>query len=542
MRYILFKGDDGMTTWYLKSNKIFDSVTATTYAGVLTITGERITAIERTSTPILATDTPVVDYGDQLVLPGFIDAHQHIYLSALVHAQVLHYVSGVTPADVAQQVTQLTSKKGWKLGIGFYASEFPQQQTPTAADLDRLDAHTPIMVIAGDAHSVWLNSAAMATIDMPMLVAANYGGQAVQRDGQYTGFFEEGIAIAILAQVLKGLYPPTPQLYLEYAMHLNTMGLTGVADLALSGSAPDDLIYPNVYQQIKATSTLRTSIYPAMRPDITKIKQISTEFSDEKRIQFGGVKQFYDGVTSTQTAYLKQPYPKSDVSGSPLLPQQTLFDLIMTANQHGWPIRVHTVGDAAVWQTLTAFAAANQRYPLPAGKVNTLEHLELIDQADLQLIGASQAILSVQPSHALIGYETLDLEVGPQRVNNMFLFKDFITAGAQLAFGTDSPIVIDNTPLETLFYATTRRTLANNSQAVFKPTQALPMTTAILAHTKYAAQAIGRTDVGTIAIGKFADLVVLDTDILTISPTALLDVKVMATIFNGQQVFKNDNK
>ncbi|CAH0417709.1 amidohydrolase [Periweissella ghanensis] len=529
-----------MITWYLKSNKIFDSTTATTFAGIIQITDERITAIYHDSEVSLPANAHLIDYGEQLVLPGFIDAHQHIYLSALVYAQILHYVSGVTPATVAQKVAQVPKYQGWKLALGFYASDFPNQQTPTSADLDRLDAITPTMVIAGDAHSVWLNTAAMATLNLPQLVASNYGGRAVQDDQGYTGFFEEGIAIAIIAQILTQICPPTTRLYLAYAHHLNTMGITGVADLALSGSAPDDLIYPTVYQQLTKTSTVRTSIYPAMRPDITRVTQISQLFAHEDRIQFGGVKQFYDGVTSTQTAYLKAPYPDSTKHGGPLLPDKLLHELILTANQHGWPIRVHTIGDEAVWQTLTAFAQANQKFPLPNDYVNSLEHLELIDRLDLGLIGATKAILSVQPSHALIGYDTLDLEVGPERVKNIFLFKDFIEAGATLAFGTDSPIVIDNTPLETLFYATTRRTLANKPQDAFRPDQALSVATAILAHTKNAAQAIGRHDIGMIALGNLADLVVLDTDILGIPAPDLLNVKVQTTIFNGQRVFTNN--
>lgn len=532
-----------MTTWYLKSNKIFDSITATTFAGLIQITNERITAIYHDNAVQLPADAQCVDYGEQLVLPGFIDAHQHIYLSTLVYAQILHYVSGTTPEDVAQQAAQIPTYQGWKLALGFYASDFPDQQTPTSKDLDRIDALTPTMVIAGDAHSVWLNHAALATLDLAQLLAGDYGGRAVQDDKDgYTGFFEEGLAIAIIAQILTKICPPTATLYLAYAQHLNTMGITGVADLALSGSAPDDLIYPAIYQQITKTSTVRTSIYPAMRPDIARVTQISQLFANEKRIQFGGVKQFYDGVTSTQTAYLKAPYPDSTNRGAPLLPDKLLHDLILTANQHGWPIRVHTIGDEAVWQTLTAFVHANQQFPLPVGQVNTLEHLELIDRCDLSLIEATQAVLSVQPSHALIGYETLDLEVGTKRAKNMFLFKDFIRAGARLAFGTDSPIVIDNTPLDTLFYATTRRTLANDPQVTFRYDQALPIRTAVLAHTKYAAQAIGRQDIGVIAVGNLADLVVLDTDILTIPATDLLNVKVMATIFNGQIVVANNNK
>lgn len=525
-----------MKRWYLKSRHIFDSQSLSTFAGVITIENDKISAISQNYQHEFAEDEIVQDYGDYMVIPGFIDTHQHIYLAALVFANKLHYVIDSTPVAIADKVSQFSTINGWKLAFGFYTSDFGEDILPTAADLDKVCPDIPTMVIAGDAHSIWLNSAAMKEIQVSKFDQEKYGGHAVKLCDAYSGFFEEGIAIAILASILNKVCPPTKELYLKYMHSLNLMGITGVADLALSGSAPDDLLYADIYRLITDDVKMRVGLFPAMHHDFVHIHEFTNSFSQGTSIRFAGVKQFYDGVTSTQTAYLKKSYPNSDFAGAPLLPNSELQELILQANAHNWPIRVHAIGDQAVWWTVLAFSKAQHVAPLSDGKYNTIEHLELIDPHDLPILGQTKAILSVQPSHALIGYDTLSTEVGYERAKNMFLFKDFLDAGAHLAFGTDAPIVVNNSPIQSLFYATTRRTLANRDQESFMPEQAISIAQALLAHTKWAAKAIGRNDIGEIKCGQLADMVVLSKNILDVNPERLLEVEVRATIVGGDFV------
>ena len=130
--------------------------------------------------------------------------------------------------------------------------------------------------------------------------------------------------------------------------------------------------------------------------------------------------------------------------------------LIFLANQQNWPMRIHTIGDQAIHQALS-FLMKVMRASLSAGKNNTLEHLEVMDPADLSLVAQDNLVLSVQPSHLLVGYETLDEEVGPQRASQMFPFQSFLAHDAVVAFGTDSPVVIDVSPLDSIYYAVARK-------------------------------------------------------------------------------------
>lgn len=527
-----------MTTKYVKANHIFDTDTKTTFAGILALTDGKITEILPVDADVDA--TLVTDYGDQMIIPGFIDAHQHVSKASLVYADIFQPITGTSIEEVANNVAKLTAHNGWKLATGFYSSEFESSVEPTKFDLDQVEADVPTMLVSGDGHTVWLNSKALAQITIADTDLTIYGGTAYQVDGEYTGFFEEGIAVRVESLIFDQIDLDRTTIYQRYMQYQNTMGITGTADIAATGASDDDLIYPAAYKPIADTLTMRVSMFPAMRTDTTRIEAIQTAFAGHERVQFGGVKQFYDGVTSTSTAYLKAPYPGSTTNyGGPLLANEELHTLFLKANQNGWPIRVHAIGDEAVNQTLTTFAQANAQFPLPAGKFNTIEHLEVFDQADLPLIQDTQAIVSVQPSHALIEYDSLVNEVGLERSKAMFPTKDFLDNGATLAFGTDAPVVINHTPLQSLFNATTRRTLANDPQDSFRPEQAIDTVSALIAHTQNAAKAIQRPDLGAIKVGNYADLVVLDTDILAIPATELLSVKVMATIFNGETVFEN---
>ena len=279
-----------------------------------------------------------------------------------------------------------------------------------------------------------------------------------------------------------------------------------------------------------------------MRMEIEHLTDIYQNYRSEK-VQMGGVKQFFDGVTSTHTALLKSeyetPYFTGDI-GMPLIAIEKMRQLIFLANQQNWPMRIHTIGDQAIHQALSFFNESHARFPLSAGKNNTLEHLEVMDPADLSLVAQDNLVLSVQPSHLLVGYETLDEEVGPQRASQMFPFQSFLTHDAVVAFGTDSPVVIDVSPLDSIYYAVARKEKNGSPVEGLMPSEVMNVADALVAHTADAARALSRQDIGSIKVGQLADLCILSKNILPLSEKELLEVEVTATIFNGAFVYQKD--
>lgn len=523
----------------LKSEEIFDVATQSTFAGAIAISGQKISAVYRA--PVDEAQFDVVrDFGAQMIVPGFVDAHQHTYVISLVQAGALTPIDYGTMPEVLAQVAKVPEFAGWKIPMGYYASEFNLAGTPTSADIDAIEADIPVMLVAGDVHSIWLNSKALAKIHVTEKDLAVAGGE-IFRDatGAMTGFFTEGIATHVLNQVLATLVASMPENYLSYFRELNQQGVTSVGVLAVSGRADQDLINEDLFKTIENDMTVRAALFPGMRQDETRLQHLLAEFENSDRVQIAGTKQFYDGVTSTQTAYMVDDYfPGSGEKGAPMLPDETLHALIKRSNALDLPIRVHAIGDRAIRETLMAFEAAEAAFPMSPGKRNVIEHLEVFNPADLPRLTHSRAILSVQPSHALISYEGLWKEVGEARLPWMFTFRQFIDHGATLAFGTDAPVVIGQTPIQTIFQAVTRRTLANEAGVGLGFDEAVTIGEAITAHTLHAAQANQQTNVGQIAPGYFADLAILSQNLLTTAPDQLLTVETVATVFDGQFVWE----
>lgn len=527
-------------TMILCSNYIFDTQTKQTFAGYLKITEGKI--VDVGPLDALPQNEVVMDYSNKMIVPGFIDSHVHFYLSALIHAGVLTHLTGNTEQDFANAVPQLPIKHGWKLGIGWFGSDFGQQVYPTKDSLDAVCADVPVMLISGDAHSIWLNSKAMAELEITRSnLPKGISGEALMMEGELTGCFLEAVAINYLADVLSKI-PESAESYLTYMKHLNRMGVTTIGDVALTGESWDDLVYPEYFQQVEEQATIRAVFYPAMREDFTKLTETYNKYQSPK-VQMGGVKQFFDGVTSTHTAFLKEayetPYFAGDV-GSPLIPTEKMRQLILLANQQDWPIRIHTIGDQAIHQALRYYQESLACYPLSAGKFNTLEHLEVMDARDLPLVQQEQVVISVQPSHLLVGYETLDEEVGSKRASEMFPFQSFLQNGATLAFGTDSPVVIDVTPLDSIYYAVARREKSGIPYERLMPQERISIEEALIAHTAGAAQALSRQDIGSLQVGNRADICILSQNILDCTEEELLATKIVGTIFDGEWVYREE--
>lgn len=523
--------------YLLKSQFIFDVHTQEVYEGLIEVENGWITAIYKNGEK--SPKLPVHDYSNQMILPGFIDAHVHYYLSVLLYAGLLHPVGGETEEIVAQQAATIPSQNGWKVGIGWYASDFGQRVYPTRKSLDSYTGSTPTLLISGDAHTIWLNTAAMDALGIrEETIPQHITGERMRQDGQLTGVFLEAIAIYYLSHILSVFKTQFTQASQQYMKHLNKMGITAVGDVALTGESPDDLVYPDLYEQV-ADPTVRISFYPAMREDIHPINALNKRYTTDF-LQMGGVKQFFDGVTSSHTAYLKEEYPDpyypGDV-GRPLIPIETQKTFVFQAAKQGWPMRIHAIGDKAIQLTLEFFKEGQQLYPLSEGQYNAIEHLEVMDVQDVSLTNQEHLVCSVQPSHLLVGYETLDEEVGEHRAKQMFPFQTFLQTGAVLGFGTDSPVVIDVSPLESVYYAVARQTKENRPSPCLMPHERLTIAQALVAHTLGAAKALSRTDIGSIEVGKKADFAILSSNVLDFPhPNELLKTQIVATYVDGVQV------
>ena len=248
----------------LRSNHIFDTETKTTYPGFIQINNGMIESIGKLSE--IPENMSILDYSEQMIIPGFIDAHVHFYLSALIHSGCLTHLTGVTEAEFVAGVKDVPTTNGWKIGIGWFSSDFGQNVYPSKHSLDVEYKDVPVLLISGDAHSIWLNSKGLAELGITSdNIPTDLSGEAmVDESGELTGCFLEAIAINYLSQVLESFKEKSNDYYLDYMKHLNKMGITSVGDVALTGECEDDLVYPELYEAVEDEATVRTSFYPAM--------------------------------------------------------------------------------------------------------------------------------------------------------------------------------------------------------------------------------------------------------------------------------------
>jgi hypothetical protein len=241
---------------------------------------------------------------------------------------------------------------------------------------------------------------------------------------------------------------------------------------------------------------------------------------------------FADGALGSQTAWMIAPYEGTWSVGIPRLTDEQLFDDILRANEADIACAVHAIGDAACHVVLDAFERVAGG-ALKTGLRNRIEHVQLLHPDDAGRLSRLGIVASMQPLHATSDMIIAERYWG-ERCRGAYAWKSLLDAGAMLAFGSDCPVEVCD-PLAGIHAAVTRRR-ADGSPGTdgWRPEQKLTVDQAVHAYTMGAAYAAGReSELGSVSVGKRADLTVLDGDIFSMDPHEIRNVKVAATILGG---------
>ncbi|WP_281165220.1 amidohydrolase [Liquorilactobacillus sicerae] len=535
----------------LKSNSILSADFKHFFTGAVVIENERIVEVIAGKLPAKYQQegTKIIDFGDKTIVPGFIESHAHIFLSALVYAKKIFLVSGHSEkecaADLASQVQQTKIKLpgGWIVGKGWYLPQWTPRQLPTKNSLDQVFPDQPVVVIADDLHTLWLNSAALKRL-LPTADPQRYQQDVhLDENDQPDGLVGEQTAMGFLHVIFN--YPVEQQaaLFWPYLQRLASYGLTTICDLALlpaiTPKGMDDQIYPAAYQRLakKEHLPLRVNLYPYFGRQLSELKEMKQKFTTDQ-IRIAGAKLFFDGVTSSYTAWMRADYEQKTIRGAPNIDPQVMRLLIFKAQQNQIPLRIHTIGDQAIHQAILDFKAAIAQYgPLKTGH-HCLEHLETIDPSDIPLMKENDLTASIQPSHPLLDYQTVAQYIG-QRAQQMWPFATFYQQQVPVAFGTDSPVVTNIRPLQNIYFAITRQTLAGDPAGGWHPQEKLDLFQALQGQTLNAAKACSQEQqIGSLQAGKQADICILNRNLEKIPVDKLKDVPVLVTISAGKLIYQ----
>jgi len=452
----------------------------------------------------------LVDARGGFLMPGFQDAHVHLYGAGMASFELDVSVGSVPKIQKALAAWAAAHPRDpWILGRGFYYGAL--SSPPTHADLDAVVADRPVALTDHSGHNVWANAAAIAAAGIDNTTPDPPGGKIVRDSaGAPTGTFEDAATALVLGKV-----PPYSDGDIERFIAAGEK-LSLSAGVTASQGGPVPLKVAKAYARLDAQGKLRQRAFlwaPLGVSDDVFQQWIAfaSGLPKDGKVHLVAFKGFADGVFPSRTAALLQPYADAPAtSGDLYMPADRLAPLVARANGAGYAVAVHAIGDAAVRATLDGFELA--RATTPTTLVNRIEHVCLVDPADVPRFAALGVAASVQPIWIAEASSSAMVEsrLGAARAARLYPWRSLADAGATLLFGSDMPASDQDDPVAGLYGAVTRRTA---SDALLGPDQALDPALALRAFTAAPAEAIGLGgSLGKLAPGQDADLLLLARD------------------------------
>jgi predicted amidohydrolase YtcJ len=498
----------------------------------------------------LATSGRVVDLQGAWVLPGFHDAHVHPVQAGL-EMTACDLSSGAGVDDYLTTIAAHAAERpdaAWILGGGWSMDAFPGG-VPAAALLDRIVPDRPVFLPNRDHHSAWVNSAALRLAGVDATTPDPADGR-IERDadGRPTGALHEGAM-----ELVRTLVPPATSSEQRRALltaqaHLHSLGIVGWQD-ALVGDGLGMTDSLDTYLDVVRDGSLTAKVVGALWWDRTRgdeqIDDLVARRSRASEVGFdaGSVKIMQDGVCETFTAAVIAPYldahgHETTNHGLSFIEAADLARYVQQLDALDFQVHVHALGDRAVRDSLDAIAHAvavnGER-----GNRHHLAHVQIVHPDDVPRFATLRVTANVQALWACLDDQMVDLTLPfltPEARRQQYVFRSLVDAGAGVACGSDWPVSSAD-PVEAIHVAVNRRA-PGSGLAPLLGDQGLSLREAIGAYTLGSAT-INRlgTSSGRIALGRAADLAVLDRDVLALPADEIASARVIGTYVDGQRVF-----
>jgi len=467
------------------------------------------------------------------IWPGLTDAHVHLRLLAESRAMV----DCETPSlheclSRVKNAADLLPEGAWVRGHGWNQNQW-MENFGTAHMLDTVCGGRPAYLTAKSLHAAWANSQALKLAGINQHTPDPPGGE-IQRDihGQPTGILFEAGAMSLVESVLPPATLEETITKIQSLMpELWKVGLVGVHDF-------DDfkcwLALQTLYQNGSFPLRVRKHI-PLQNLDAFIEAGLYTGFGDD-RLDLGGVKLFSDGALGPQTAAMIKPFEGSQSLGTLLLTAEDLYEVGKHAVEHRIALAVHAIGDRANHEVLNAFErlrSYEKSHHLPHYN-HRIEHVQIIDPADLPRLAELDIIASVQPIHAPSDMIMADQNLA-SRSEHAYAYRSILDSGAPYVFGSDAPVEPVN-PFFGIHAAVTRRRQDGTpGPHGWHPDQRVTLTEALSGFTHAPAVITGKASrSGKISPGFHADFILLEDDPFKLDPHELRKITPAATFIAGE--------
>ena len=533
--------------------KVFTGNPENPYAEAVAVRGERIMAVGSLAEVLKTTSANAerIDLEGKTLFPGFIDSHSHSIDGGL----------GLIGADASEKVDTLDqlapfvdaagkSGKGrrgdvleiYGIPLGFWShTDLLNEQFSTGAYEKQ-----SILLRGMDGHTAWANRALLQragiTADFLKKLSAGersyYGFDKDDKNMRPNGFLVDAGTEKIEPQ----LPPRTPAELLaagRAALEYNySLGITAWLDPLAS----DDVL--QAYKLLADHGELISQVvaFPQVfakdpAAELAAVQKTREVYKNVPNLQVSGIKIFADGVVEypSQTANLSQPYKNTGRNGDLLFEPKKFAELCVAADKQGLIIHVHAIGDGAVKAALDGIAAARKSNG-NSGLPHTITHEQFVRPEDFPRFRELGVVSALQLFWAEASPDTIEIVkpyLDPEIYKWQYPARSILDDGGIISGASDWPVSTAN-----VFRATYQAETRKGSEGVLDAAQDMPREAMFYAYTRNSARAMNLESIGTIAPGKRADLVLLDRDVLTISPEEMRDTKILWTMVAGKTVYR----
>lgn len=536
------------------NGKIFTAEPQNPYAEAVSIRGNKIVAVG--SYPDVAKSVSAnaerVDLHGNSLFPGFIDSHSHSADGGL-------NLISADASDKVQSMNDLVTfaKDAKSSGIGMQGGILEILGLPLEfwSHTDQLNANfssgvyqtQPVLLDGMDGHTGWANRALLERAG----ITREYLKSLTEDQRSYYGvgkdFEPNGFVVDAGKDKIEALLPkPTDDRLLaagraalryEYSLGI-TAWLDPLAEdqvlrtyklLADHGELASEVdAFPRVYAKNPAA-------------ELAGVQATRKAYESISNLHISGIKVFADGVAEfpSQTANLSKPYKNTGRNGDLLFEPAKFRDLCIAADKMGLIIHVHAIGDGAVSAALDGIAAAREANG-NSGLPDTITHEQFVAPTDFPRFRELGVISALQLLWATAEPDTIEIlkpYIDPEIYKWQYPARSILDAGGVISGASDWPVSSAN-----VFWAIYQAETRKGPEGVLDATQAMPREAMFYAYTRNSARAMNLLDtIGSLAPGKRADLVLIDRDVLTVSPEQMRDAKILWTLVAGKTVYRATN-
>ena len=472
----------------------------------------------------------LIDLEGSTILPGLIDAHCHFY-GLGTNQQVIDLVGTKSLDEIIEKLNSNYIKNNSIIrGRGWDQNDWIKKEFPDKTKLDQLFPNTPVVLERIDGHAYLVNQKALDLAKIDKYTSSS-NGSILKKNGKLTGVLIDG-PMRLIDNVIPDLSNGEKiKALLDAQKICFKNGLTTVDDAGIS----KEIIL--LIDSLQQTKDLKIRIYAMVSNSPNNVNYLLENGPIKTPLlNVRSVKVYGDGALGSRGATLKKPYSDQKNNFGKLVTSPVeLKNLALKLANSEIQMNTHAIGDSTISLLLNTYNEVLKKKKDPRWRI---EHAQIIDLADME--GFNNKILpSVQPTHATSDMYWAEDRVGPKRIKGAYAYKTLLKKSNVIGLGTDFPVEKVN-PFHTFYASTSRKDLNSYPENGFEIENSLSREETLKGMTIWAAFLnFEEKEKGSIEVGKYADFIVIDRDIMKVDLLSSAKTKVLKTFLSGNLVYSN---